>query len=82
MTPTILSCLVLARCPERVYTDQVNHRHPMSKQLDLAAIMASYTAQHNEMMARSAANRKAFAEGRPFPFPAAPTTTWNISDRH
>jgi hypothetical protein len=56
----------------------------MTKTVDLAAIMATYTAQHNEMMARSAANRKAFAEGRPFPFPApaAPTTTWNISDRH
>lgn len=56
----------------------------MSKQIDLAAIMATYTQQHNEMMARSAANRQAFAEGRPFPFPApaAPTTTWNISDRH
>ena len=55
----------------------------MTKTIDLAAIMATYTQQHNEMMARSAANRKAFAEGRPFPFPAAaPTTTWDISDRH
>jgi hypothetical protein len=51
--------------------------------IDLAAIMASYTQQHNAMMARSAANRQAFAEGRPFPFPApaAPTSTWQISDR-
>ena len=55
----------------------------MTKQIDLNAIMATYTQQHNAMMARSAANRKAFEEGRPFPFPAtAPTTTWEISDRH
>jgi len=56
----------------------------MNKQIDLAAIMASYTQQHNDMMARSAANRKAFAEGRPFPFPApeCQSTTWHISDRH
>jgi hypothetical protein len=56
----------------------------MTKQIDLAAIMATYTQQHNDMMARSAANRKAFAEGRPFPFPAAEvqSTNWNISDRH
>lgn len=56
----------------------------MNKQIDLAAIMARYTAEHNAMMARSAANRQAHAEGRPFPFPApaAPTTTWEISDRH
>lgn len=54
----------------------------MTKTVDLAAIMASYTADHNAMMARSAANRQAFAEGRPFPFPApAPATRWNISDR-
>lgn len=54
----------------------------MTKTIDLAAIMATYTQQHNAMMARSAANRQAFAEGRPFPFPAAaPATTWNISDR-
>jgi hypothetical protein len=55
----------------------------MTKQVDLSAIMARYTAQHNEMMARSAANRQAFAEGRPFPFPApeCQTTSWNISDR-
>jgi hypothetical protein len=50
--------------------------------IDLAALMADYTTRYNEMQARSAANRKAFAEGRPFPFPAAaPTTTWDISDR-
>ena len=54
----------------------------MTKTVDLSAIMAQYTADHNAMMARSAANRQAFAEGRPFPFPAAaPSTTWNISDR-
>ena len=55
----------------------------MNKTPDLAAIMADYTRQHNEMMARSAANRKAFAEGRPFPFPApeVQSGTWNISDR-
>ena len=56
----------------------------MTKTVDLAAIMASYTAQHSAMMARSAANRQAFAEGRPFPFPApeCQSGTWNISDRH
>lgn len=56
----------------------------MTKQIDLNAILANYTAEYNQMMARSAANRQAHAEGRPFPFPApaAPTTTWNISDRH
>ena len=56
----------------------------MTKTVDLAAIMASYTQQHNAMMARSAANRQAFAEGRPFPFPAAECQSgnWNISDRH
>jgi len=54
----------------------------MTKTIDLASIMADYTAQHNAMMARSAANRQAFAEGRPAPFPAAaPTSTWQISDR-
>ena len=42
----------------------------MNKTPDLAAIMASYTQQHNAMMARSAANRKAFAEGRPQPYQA------------
>ena len=63
--------------PLRPYTKSMN------KTPDLAAIMASYTQQHNAMMARSAANRKAFAEGRPFPFPAAEcqSTTWHISDR-
>ena len=56
----------------------------MTKQIDLNAIMATYTQQHNAMMAKSAANRKAFAEGRPFPFPApeCQSTTWHISDRH
>jgi len=55
----------------------------MTKTVDLAAILANYTAEYNQMQARSAANRQAFAEGRPFPFPAAaPTTTWQISDRH
>ena len=55
----------------------------MNKQPDLAAIMASYTQQYNQMQARSAANRKAFAEGRPFPFPApeCQSESWNISDR-
>ena len=55
-----------------------------NKQIDLAAIMATYTKQHNDMMAKSAANRQAFAEGRPFPFPApeCQSTTWHISDRH
>ena len=56
----------------------------MTKTVDLAAIMANYTAEYNAMMARSAANRQAHAEGRPFPFPApeCQSTTWNISDRH
>jgi hypothetical protein len=56
----------------------------MSKQPDLAAIMATYTQQYNQMQARSAANRQAFAEGRPAPFPApeCQSTNWNISDRH
>jgi hypothetical protein len=56
----------------------------MTKTIDLAAIMATYTQQHNAMMARSAANRKAFAEGRAFPFPApeCQSGNWNISDRH
>ena len=55
----------------------------MNKQPDLAAIMASYTASYNQMQARSAANRQAFAEGRPFPFPApeCQSGNWNISDR-
>lgn len=55
----------------------------MNKQPDLAAIMASYTAQYNEMQRRSHANRQAFAEGRPFPFPApeCQSGNWNISDR-
>jgi len=59
------------------------HTKTMNKQPDFAAIMAAYTQQHNAMMARSAANRKAFAEGRPFPFPApeGQSTTWHISDR-
>ena len=56
----------------------------MTKTIDLNAIMATYTQQHNAMMARSAANRQAFAEGRPFPFPApeCQSTAWHISDRH
>ena len=56
----------------------------MNKTPDIAAIMASYTQQHNAMMARSAANRKAFAEGRPFPFPApeCQSGNGNLSDRH
>ena len=56
----------------------------MTKTIDLAAIMATYTQQHNAMMARSAANRQAFAEGRAFPFPApeCQSGNWNISDRH
>jgi hypothetical protein len=56
----------------------------MSKQPDLSAIMATYTQQYNRMQARSAANRQAFAEGRPAPFPApeCQSTTWHISDRH
>ena len=55
----------------------------MKKQPDLAAIMANYTAQYNEMQRRSYANRQAFAEGRPFPYPApeVQSGTWNISDR-
>ena len=63
---------------------QTPYTKDMNKTPDLAAIMASYTQQHNDMMARSAANRKAFAEGRPFPFPApeVQSTNWNISDRH
>ena len=54
----------------------------MTKQLDLDAILADYTRKHNAMMARSAANRQAFAEGRPQPFQAPQTSTWDISDRH
>ena len=56
----------------------------MTKAEMIANVMADYTAQHNAMMARSAANRKAFAEGRPFPFPApeCQSGNWNISDRH
>ena len=56
----------------------------MTKAEMIAKVMADYTAQHNAMMARSAANRQAFAEGRPFPFPAAECQSgnWNISDRH
>ena len=53
----------------------------MKKQPDFAAIMAAYTQQHNAMMARSAANRKAFAEGRPQPYQAVQSTNWHISDR-
>ena len=56
----------------------------MTKAEMIANVMASYTQQHNAMMARSAANRKAFAEGRPFPFPApeCQSGNWHISDRH
>ena len=61
---------------------QTSYTKGMNKQPDLAAIMASYTAQYNDMMARSAANRQAFAEGRPQPYQAVPTETINISDRH
>jgi len=51
-------------------------------QQQLAAIMADYTKQHSAMMARSAANVKAFHEGRPQPFTAPQgNSTWNISDR-
>ena len=62
---------------------QTSYTKGMNKQPDLAAIMASYTASYNQMQARSAANRQAFAEGRPFPFPApeCQSTTWHISDR-
>ena len=82
-TPSLIWCSVakvstiLPKAPLTPYTKSMN------KQPDLAAIMASYTQQHNAMMARSAANRKAFAEGRPFPFPApeCQSTTWHISDR-
>jgi hypothetical protein len=51
-------------------------------QQQLNAIMADYTKQHSAMMARSAANVKAFHEGRPQPFTSAQGYgTWNISDR-
>jgi len=51
-------------------------------QQQLAAIMADYTKQHSAMMARSAANVKAFHEGRPQPFTSSQGYgTWNISDR-
>ena len=61
------------------YTKSMNNKTP-----DIAAIMADYTKTYSAMMARSAANRKAFAEGRPFPFPApeCQSGNWNISDRH
>ena len=77
MTVEALST-ILPTAPPMPYTNSMN------KTPDIAAIMASYTQQHNAMMARSAANRKAFAEGRPFPFPApeCQSGTWNISDRH
>ena len=52
--------------------------------IDLNAILADYTDRYNKMQARSAANRQAFAEGRPAPFPAleCQSTAWHISDRH
>ena len=55
----------------------------MQKKPDLAAIMANYTAQYNEMQRRSFANRQAFAEGRPQPYqaPDGQWGEWNISDR-
>jgi len=50
---------------------------------DLNAIMAAYTQQYNTMQARSAANRQAHAEGRPFPYlNGGQWGEWNISDRH
>lgn len=48
----------------------------------IATIMADYTRQHNAMMARSAANREAFARGEVQPYQAQPTEILNISDRH
>jgi len=60
----------------------VQTKHMTNPKIDLNAIMADYTDRYNKMQARSAANRQAFAEGRPAPFPAAaPTSNWNISDR-
>lgn len=63
--------------PDRPYNSHMN------KQPDFVAIMANYTQQYNAMMARSAANRQAHAEGRPAPFPApeVQSTNWHISDR-
>ena len=62
----------------------MNTNDMTNPKIDLAALMADYTTRYNQMQARSAANRKAFAEGRPFPFPApeVQSTNWNISDRH
>ena len=62
----------------------MNTNDMTNPKIDLAAILADYTNHYNEQQARSAANRKAFAEGRPFPFPApeVQSTNWNISDRH
>ena len=45
------------------------------------SIMADYTRQHNAMMARSAANRDAFARGEVQPYQAQSYGVWNISDR-
>jgi len=61
----------------------VQTKQMTNPKIDLAAILADYTTRYNQMQARSAANRKAFAEGRPFPFPApeVQSGTWNISDR-
>ena len=50
-------------------------------QQHIATIMADYTRQHNAMMARSAANRDAFARGEVQPYQAQPTEILNISDR-
>ena len=54
---------------------------PITKD-QIATIMADYTRQHNAMMARSAANRQAFARGEVQPYQAQPTEIINISDRH
>ena len=56
----------------------------MKKQPDLAAIMATYTQQHNAMMARSAASKADVASGTEILTPAPECGQWgrwHISDR-
>ena len=51
--------------------------------LDMSAIMDAYTAKVIAEEKRRDANRKAFEEGRPFPYlTGGQWQEWNISDRH